>query len=372
VAVARHLRRAFLGGAHRTDPTEREASDLASVGIDSPLVQRYVVWRRSVLLVAVPFTIFSAVLAVRELLERDLDGYSAFGVLAVAIVGLAVPVLTVTVVLAAVTWRDPRLSGRVLFAGWAVSMFAPLVVAMFPLDWLVSSSLSDVTGVDSGDDRTELVSRIAVSIQYAIVLLPSLLSFPSGLVRGAARVKRMLPAGTIAGWVLVIMTPVYAVFFVLALILVQHLAGNGILLVGAGLLAASPFVHLAALKLYVFPLTTDGEVRRLDRVQRLGGAVGAAGMVTILIWAFTATIGDKRIIGGGDALLDELGAVLAALELVARVLVTSVVFSYLLLQVTESAWRHDREYVDRDAFERHIAEMTAVGRSLGATGDRLR
>jgi len=228
-----------------------------------------------------------------------------------------------------------------------------------------------VSGVDSGDDRNELVTRIAISIQYAIVLLPSLLSFPSGLVRGAARVKRMLPAGTIAGWVLVIMTPVYAVFFVLALILVQHLAGNGVLLLGAALLAASPFVHLAALRLYVFPLTTDHEVRRLDRVQRLAGAVGSAGMVMILVWAFTATLGDKRIIGGGDALLDPLGAVLAALELIARVLVTSVVFSYLLLQVTESAWRHDREYTDREAYERHVAEMTAVGHSLRATGDRL-
>jgi hypothetical protein len=240
-----------------------------------------------------------------------------------------------------------------------------------PLDWLVSGSLRDVTGVDSGADRGELLARIAVSIQYAIVLLPSLLSFPSGLVRGAARVKRMLPAGTIAGWVLVIMTPVYAVYFVLALILVQHLAGNGVLLLGAGLLAASPFVHLAAAKLYIFPLTTDLEVRRLDRVQRLAGLVGAAGLVTIVIWAVTATIGDKRIIGGGDALLDPLGALLSALELVARILVTSVVFSSLLLQVTESAWRHDRNYADRDAYERHAAEMTALGRSLGATGDRI-
>jgi hypothetical protein len=181
----------------------------------------------------------------------------------------------------------------------------------------------------------------------------------------------MLPAGTIAGWVLVIMTPVYAVYFVLALILVQHLAGNGVLLLGAALLAASPFVHLAAARLYIFPLTTDLEVRRLDRVQRLAGLVGAAGLVTILIWAATATIGDKRIIGGGDALLDPPGAVLSALELVARVLVTSVVFSTLLLQVTESAWRHDRNYADREAYERHAVEMTALGRSLGATRERI-
>jgi len=163
VIVAAHLRRALVSGAHRTEASDAELRQLASVGIDSPLVQRYAVWRRSVLFVALPFTFLSAILAVRELLERDLDGYSAIGVAAVAVVSLAVPVLMVTVFLAACTWRQPRLSGRLLLAGWAVSMFAPLVVAMLPLDWLVSSSLGEVTGVDSGDDRNELVTRIAVS-----------------------------------------------------------------------------------------------------------------------------------------------------------------------------------------------------------------
>ena len=129
----------------------------------------------------------------------------------------------------------------------------------------------------------------------------------------------MLPAGTIAGWVLVIMTPVYAVFFVFALILVQHLAGNGICSrrrVAGGQSVRPPHggeaVHV--------PAHDRRRGAPLDRVQRTGGAVGAAGMVMILIWAFTATVGAKRIVGGGDALLDPLGAVLAALELVARML----------------------------------------------------
>ena len=371
MAIGLHLQRALFGGVHRSRPSEVEAAQLAAVGIADPLMQGYAVWRRSLLFVAMPFTIVSAVLAVRDLTVRDLEGYSTFGVVAVGIVGLAVPVLTVTVVLAALTWRQPRRSARLLLTGWAISMFAPLVVAMLPLDWLVSSSLGEVTGIDVADDERDLVTRVAISIQYAIVLLPSLLSFPSGLVRGAARVKRMLPAATIAGWVLVIMTPVYAVFFVLALILVQHLAGNAVLLGGAVFLACSPFVHLAAAKLYIFPLTTDDEVRRLDRVQRLAGVVGSIGLAMIMIWALTATIGNKRIVGWSDALLDPLGAVLSALELVARVLVTSAVFSYLLLQVTESSWRNDRDRTDPDAYDRHVLQMAEVGRTLGATGDRL-
>lgn len=42
-------------------------------------------------------------------------------------------------------------------------------------------------------------------------------------MRGGARVKSLLRASTISGWVLVIFAPVYAVFFVVALILVEQL-----------------------------------------------------------------------------------------------------------------------------------------------------
>jgi hypothetical protein len=366
VAVGQHVQRAFVGGAARSRASDAELVRLEAVGITDPLMQGYLAWRRSVLLVAVPFSIFSAALSIRDLLQRELDGYSLLGTVVVYLVYLAVVVLAAAVIVAAVTWRRPRVSGRVLLAGWACSMFVPLASAVIPIDWLLSGSLEAATGVSG-----EFAARTAVSLQYAILLLPSLLSFPSGLVRGATRVKAMLPASTISGWVLVIMAPVYAVYFVLALILIEHTAGNGVLLAGVLLLASSPFVHLAASKLYVLPLSDEQDVRRLGRVQRLAGAVGVGALALIVIWALTATIDDRRVIGTGDAVLDPVGAVLSALDLVARVLVTSVVFSYLLLQVTEAAWRHDRGFADPAAFERHEVQMEQIGRTLGASGDRL-
>ena len=353
------MRRTLAGGARRSRASPSEVARLEAVGIGDPLMQGYAVWRRSLLLVAIPFSVLSSVLAVRDLAERDLDGYSVFGVVAVYLVALAVPVLTITVVVAAVTWHRLRLSGRLLLTGWAISMIAPLVVAVLPLEWLLASSFEEVVGLDENS------ARIVISVQYAILLLPSLLSLPSGLVRGATRVKTMLPASTIAGWVLVIMAPVYAVFFVLALILVEHLAGSTALLIGITLLALTPFVHLASAKLYVMPLSTERDVRRLDWVQRWAGVVGLTGLTMIVIWALTATIGDRPIVGGaGDALLDHLSAVLSALELVARVLVTSAVFSYVLLVVTESSWRHDRGYTDPEAYERHELQMAEIEHAL--------
>ena len=359
------MQRTLLSGARRSRASPTEVAHLEAAGIRDPLMQGYAVWRRSLLLVAIPFSVLSSVLAIRDVAERDLDGYSVFGVVAVYLVALAVPLLTVTVIVAALTWSRLRLSGGVLLVGWAISMLAPLVVAVLPLEWLLASSFEDVIGLDENS------ARIVISIQYAILLLPSLLSLPSGLVRGATRVKTMLPASTIAGWVLVIMAPVYAVFFVLALILVEHLAGNTALLIGITLLALTPIVHLASAKLYVMPLSTEQDLRRLDRVQRWAGVVGLAGLTLIVIWALTATIGDRHIVGGaGDALLDHLSAVLSALELVARVLVTSAVFSYVLLVVTESAWRHDRAHADPEAYERHELQMAEIERSLHGADTR--
>ena len=199
MAVGRHLRRALFAGARRSRPTPAEAAQLDAVGIPDALMQGYVTWRRSLLLVAIPFSIVSSILAIRDLAERDLDGYSVFGVVAVYLVSLAVPVLTLTLVVAAVTWRQLRLSGRLLLAGWAVSMLAPLVVAVLPLEWLLASSFEEVVGLD------ENTARIVISVQYAILLLPSLLSLPSGLVRGAAASRRCCrrarsPGGCSSSW----------------------------------------------------------------------------------------------------------------------------------------------------------------------------
>jgi hypothetical protein len=72
-------------------------------------------------------------------------------------------------------------------------------------------------------------------------------------------------------------------------------------------------------------------VRRLDRVERLAGVVGSVGMVMIMVWALAATIGDERIVVWTDAMLDRLGALLSALELVANTLGVTADWSSSLL-----------------------------------------
>lgn len=350
-------------------PSRKEEQALTKAGIVDPLMQGYMAWRHSVLLVALPFALLSGALAVWDLAtEVDTQGLTFLGLVATVVPSLAVLVLVVGTAIAAFTWRKPRTSARTLQSTWAISLLAPVLVAVLPVDWLLTNEGLNQFGPDS-----ELLTRIAISINYSIALLPSLLSFPSGVVRGAARIKSLLPASTLAGWVLVVMAPIYAVFFVVAVIIVEQLAGNALLMVGVLLLAASPFVHVIAARVYVLPLISAEDVRRLDSVQRRAGLVTVGGGVLLVLWALTARFGDASLIGSTSegSLLDHWTALLRVFELVFRVLVTTAVFSHLLLQITEASYRFDRGFTDPEAFRRHEAQMAQVEHTLSATGEQV-
>lgn len=359
----------FVDGVRTIRPTPAERAALTAAGIVDPLMQGYTAWRRSLILVALPVTLLSGALALWDLVSNtQTDELSTVGALALVVPSLAVLVLTVATVLAAITWRSPHASARILQTGWAISLFAPVLVAVIPFQWLLDGDATAGLAPEA-----EVILRVYVSVAYTINLLPTLLSFPSGVVRGGARVKSLLPASTISGWVLVIFAPVYAVFFVVALILVEQLAGNVVLLTGIVLLALSPFLHVFAARLYVAPLTTQAELRRLDGVQRRAGLVSLGGATLIVIWALTTKFVDAPIVGSvaNGAFLDHQTALLRACELVARVLITTAVFSHLLLQITEASWRQDRGFADLDAYAHHERQMAQVERALGATGDRV-
>ncbi|MGH9270066.1 MAG: hypothetical protein ACRDZ2_02215 [Ilumatobacteraceae bacterium] len=367
--IGRHPRRAATGGVRGVQPSPAEQRALSAIGIDDPLMQGYMAWRRSLLFVAAPIAVFSGALAAWDLATNySIERLNALGIVVSLIPSVAVLLLNVVTVIAALTWRDPRRSARTLMVGWAISLVAPLVASVLPVNWLVTDEFMNQFGPD-----TEFVVRMLISVEYAVVLLPTLLSFPSGVVRGAARIKSLLPSSTLAGWVLLILAPIYAVFFVVAVIIVEQLAGNVLLLLAIALLAASPFVHLAGARLYIRPLTTDDEVRRLDRVQRWSGLLTLVGIVLLVIWALTARLGDSRLIGSvaDGALIDHKAALLRVIELVCRVLITTAVFSHVLLQVTDASWRFDRGFSDPEALRRHDAQMVEVDRALKATGERL-
>jgi len=152
--------------------------------------------------VAAPAAVLSGVLAMIALVnDVETEGFNTLGVIVQAVPFLAVMLLTVTTLIALTQWDHTRRSSRTLACGWAISVAVPVLVAIVPVDWLIDSALKSELGPDG------IVGvRFAVGVAYAINLLPTLLSFPSGVVRGGARVKSLLPASTISGWALMILS----------------------------------------------------------------------------------------------------------------------------------------------------------------------
>lgn len=347
-------------------PTESERQTITEAGITDPLMQSYAAFRHSVLWMAAPLTVLSALLALIALRDLDTELFNSFGVLAQLAPTIGVWILTAATLLALASWSRPAASARILMIGWAVSIALPLLVALCPIDWLLDGAVKS-----QGAEQLPLI-RVAYGVGYAINLLPTVLSFPSGIIRGATRIKSMLPTSTVSGWSLMVLAPMYAMFFIVAMVLIGQIAGTPLLLIGTVLIAASPVVHMRANDLYVRALTDPEQVSRLGAVQKRAAIISILGSAAIVVWAFTAEFAGNRIIGTGDNdLLDPLTGALRLLELLARLLITTAVFSHVILQMTEAHWRHERGFHTSRESVTYEQQMVAIERTLRTTGEQL-
>lgn len=113
--------------------------------------------------------------------------------------------------------------------------------------------------------------------------------------------------------------------------------------------------------LYTEPLVEPAQIQELDRTQRTASWVGLAGAALILLWALTAEVSGSRVIGTGDAdFIDPWTALLRAVEVVARLLVTTAVFSHLFLHVSARAWRAEKRFREHPAYQYYDNQMAWV------------
>ena len=365
-ALSIHFKRVFFEGMRSLRPTEAELPMIHRAGISDPLMQGYAAFRHSLLWLAAPLAATSAVLAAIDLKDVELDSFNGLGKLAQLAPTIAVWILAAATIVALLNWSTPAKSARILVAGWAASIILPVVAALCPIDWLLKD------GVEQANAGQMPLIRLFLGVGYAINLLPTVLSFPSGIIRGATRIKSMLPTSTVSGWSLMVLAPMYSMFFVIAMIVIAQVAGNPLLVIGTLLVAASPFIHMRARGLYVQALTDDERVRRLGSVQQRAAIVSLVGTALIVLWALTAKFGNSRVVGTADGdMLNPVTAVLRIVELFARLLITTAVFSHVILQMTETHWRHERQFHNSPDSVTYEGQMAAIERTLRATGDQL-
>lgn len=344
--MLRHLWRLVVPNHARSAPTDRERARFASSGVVSERVMRYLVWRRSILLIALPILLLAAVTATISVIDADRTALNPVGQSLLWLPVLSVWAAPVAAALGLAYWTDPARGGKILMVSWLVSVAVPVVLALVPLDAFAEMGVlqqigEERLGVGMGDTFVEGL-RLLLAVEYAATLLPTVISVPSGVLRGASRMRGLLPQAPLPGWFLVAVAPFAAFLTLVAFVLLVHLAGTRELVLGVGLMTAAPLQYLVLWRAWT---DTTGRAS-VQRTRTIGALVGTllamAGIAVIGLWALSAELNGRRLVGTPDALFGWPEVARTIAEYAARSLLASVVFTQIFLTMTIRHWRDVR------------------------------
>jgi hypothetical protein len=359
------LRRAFGWDLRRMPVTDREKKHLKALGVNNPEAQQYFGWRRSVLLLVAVATCLSALLDLILTLTKSYEGRTGLFVFAEVIRLLSQFTLPATAILACVFWSRLRLSRNLMLAGWAVSFFVPIAIALIP-----NHLLYDFTGqLPAGQRLTEVQQKalesllgIVGGLYHYIMLMPAVLSLVPGVLRACIRLKSLLPASILPGWFLVTGTPLYMLLLLVTFVTLNQIAGNALLILGLLLLIGSPVVYLVGARLYVRPLTTPGELRTIRFLQIIPMVVGGLAALLLIIFVMTKEVFGKKIVGFSSETSFFLPWKILQfyVEFLGRSYFTSTLVADLLMMINLSVWTNWRRFSKTetaDEYDRLMAEF---------------
>lgn len=359
-----HIRRA-LGWDLRAitvDPKEHDL--LVAASVDEEDARRYLCWRRSVLLVVAIPTLLSAILALIAVLRQDLSSMSPVGVSLEFLRVAALFALPVTAWLAARAWDRHRTSRNILLRGWMVAFLTPLMLALIPYSWRIDMSAADAT---TRGQMTALISLAGAAVVY-ITLMPAVLALIPGVLRACLRVKALLPESILPGWFLVAATPLYVLLFLVIFSTVNQVAGHALLVLGVFALLAGPLLYLVNMTTFTRPLHEEAEIARIGQIQRNVYIVVGVGIVLLLLWAFTAELMGKSLIGTdeSDSLIRpwDPNLIQFPLEYIVRSLFTTVLVADLFMLMNLSVWHHTKAFVGTEraaTYDRLMSEIEEAG-----------
>jgi hypothetical protein len=345
-----------------------EEARLIANGVDEADARRYLVWRRSVLLIVALPMLVSALLATLGWAGRDRSSFSDLGGLLEIVQLAALYALPVTAWLAARAWDRHKRSRNILLRGWLVAFLTPLVLALIPFAWRF-----DLSNVDPTQDPTQVANMmsgfglIGAIVAY-VTLMPAVLSLIPGVLRGCLRIKALIPESILPGLFLIAAAPLYILFFLVIFTTINQVAGNLVLILAVLALLMSPLLYLLNAGTFTRPLRTPEEVAKVGQVQATSMIILGIGLGLLVVYAFTATIFGKSLVG-----LDEATSLMRPwspslfqlpLEYFVRSLFTTVLVADLFMQMNLSLWRHTQAFSvspEAQSYDRLMTEIEEAG-----------
>ena len=320
-------------------------------------VQRFLVWRRVGLFVAglcMSVKAFDDVFKVFGTLFGS-EGGSAWntGIFALAqFLEIGVEVVVCGLCwLACIRWSDISVSRASARVAWLLLTVFPILLLTLPL-----------TSLMSFDNN---VVKTAVNVAYAtdavLVLIPWTLSFFPGIIRACLAFKSLMPEATGAGWILMCVSPLYAVVFVAAGLVLLQTGHTTLIAFGLLLIAASSLVYLGFGSRLVRPLSPADASRIIRAAKRTATILAVIGFGLVLY-----------SLARQDWLVETVKSywlVIFVARLVGGTLLLNIVAVDLALVLQGVAYRHAQEFHQSELakrLEHRLAAFAAV--NLTAVG----
>ncbi len=435
-----HLKRAFAWNLAKTSPSAAEASGLTAAGVTGPTIQRYAVWRRSLLLVALAPTTLSVILAVVDAIQTGFGELTALGKFLELAWVAALAGLAAACAVGVLSWKKPGRAAGVLAAGWLAAFLLPFVTALLPAGWLyhvrdidparsahigksVAAPKADTSkppakpapdeeeddddgpaaGADVSPETLEKIQKMQeAAVEFVLsgsaylLLLPAVLSVIPGAVNGCLRIKSLLPASQLPGWLLVCAAPAFLLFWVVILVIANHVARSPLLVFGVLLWAGAPIWYSVGGKVFVSSQITEQEASRIGRIKLRALVTTLVGLALLLAFAVSAKVVGLHVVGfdrhaavtskldeafseDDEVSIEEIQQAVAEsksfvyafdlsswrflVDFLAKLLVVTGVFADLVLRATLAAWRNERALrakPESAAFDASMSETLGI------------
>ena len=367
----------FVRRAAAADPaaivaTRDEERLLAQSGFE-PTTRKFVVWRRALLWVAAVPAAFASLFALISLLDMETNEkamLSPFGTLVYFIQVFALCALPFVAAFAALGYNRPAKSARLVFIGGLVITLVPVLIAFLPTGWLIAGP--GPTG-DSGEVQLmKAMYAQKLGPKYYLLVLPIILSVTPALSRACVRLKGFLPESIVPGWALVASAPVVAFLTLATFIVIYRTTNNFALFLGLLLVIGAPLLYLMKFRLLTRPVYDAREMAAFTKTQLYVIIATAVGFLMIVIYLFSAQLGDHKVLGtnrDAEWRIWSLDAHKTWLEYLARSLFLTVFFADLLVRMAVMVWREERAFAGTGPAASFDQTMSAMGEAVEVKGN---
>lgn len=337
--------------------TEDERKVLIEAGINSPMSQNYLAWRRALLWFAAATLAIVVVLRIGSYFTDfdELPGILQFVMVVLFVAQIATCGLAA---LAAVRWSRVESTRSLARFSWFCLFLVPLLLFLIPVGRFI--------GADDFANEQERLGFIAtIGILYSLSLLPKLIGLFPALIRSSLTLKTLLPESPMPGWIAVIIAPLYALFLAVVLVVVVQVE-NLWLSIAIGALTLSPTRIVLCAGRLVQPCDEKQAMANVTQVRRSTWILNGIGLAAGIAFAIEILTKYENDITAGNILE-------FACSIAGSFLLLTVVTSDLLIGLFKVAFDRERTMRDdglEDRLQSRFTDLEALGLTDVRAGER--